>query len=60
MKIDLTRQELDDIISALGYFQDDYPDRKGSVHTRRAMAKIEKKLWKAIKSPSKTATEKEK
>jgi hypothetical protein len=38
--------EVEDILSALTFFQREYSDRKGSVHTRRAMTKIEKRIWK--------------
>lgn len=42
----LSDDEVGDVLSALSYFCDEYPDRKGSVETRKAMERISKKLWK--------------
>lgn len=41
----ITEDEAQDILSALSFFESDYPDRKGSIQTRKAMKKISKKLW---------------
>lgn len=49
MKVELTRDEINDIISALQFFEESYPDRKGSVITRKAMKKVCAKLWKYLR-----------
>ena len=53
MKVKLDNEELQDILSALSFFDKEYPDRKGSTRTRKAMRAIMKKLWKEVKKRSK-------
>lgn len=48
--VKLSGDEIDDLLSALSFFMDKYPDRDGSVVTRKAMGKLSAKLWKALKA----------
>ena len=48
IKIELTKQEIDDITSAISFFVDKYP-KKGSLETRRDMQKLINKIWKVLK-----------
>lgn len=41
----LTDQEIDDCITALQFFIENYPDKDGSKECRRDMKKLIKKLW---------------
>ena len=38
-------QEVEDILSALSFFVDEYPTQAGAVATKRAMKKLTKKIW---------------
>lgn len=49
-RIELTEDEAQDVLSALSFFVSDYPDRKGSAITRKAMEKISKKIWKMLRT----------
>ena len=49
----LTYDEAQDCISALSFFRRKWPDEKGIVKARRAMMKIERKLWKLKSRPNK-------
>lgn len=45
----LTHEEIDNLLNGLSFFQSNYP-KNGSVETRRDMKKLEKKLWKVLRS----------
>ena len=47
--VTLDISEIDDMLSALGFFCRDYP-QDGSKITKRAMEKLEAKLWKTIRT----------
>lgn len=51
MKVDLNRQEINDLISALHYFCEAYPD-EGATVTKAAMGKLTGKLWKVLRNES--------
>lgn len=55
----LTEQEINDLLSALSFFQREYPERKASIHIRADMKVLERKLWKVLKSRSKAKDERE-
>ncbi len=44
----LSRQEIDDMISALTFFVREYKPK--APETKKAMRRLEKKLWKALRS----------
>jgi hypothetical protein len=43
-------QELDDLITALGFFIGAYPPRKENPITLKAMKTLKKKLWRVVRS----------
>lgn len=48
----LSKDEVHDVLSALSFFIEKYPDREGSVVTRKAMKRITKRLWKMLNEES--------
>lgn len=44
-----TEEQLEDIRSAISFFRDKYPDRRGSVETRKAMKVIDEKACALIR-----------
>lgn len=46
--VPLTRQQVEDILSALSFFQSDYP-KAGSEQTRKAMERLSRKFWTVIR-----------
>jgi hypothetical protein len=48
--IKLTTNQIENVLSALSFFGSEYPDKRGSVQTRKDMDAISKKLWKVLRS----------
>lgn len=48
IKVDLTRQEIDDLLSAIHFFIAGYPSNGASL-TKKSMSKLSKRLWKILK-----------
>lgn len=46
----VSAQELDDLISAVGFFIERYDQRKENPVTMKAMNKLKEKLWKTVRA----------
>jgi hypothetical protein len=48
-KLKLDTQKINDMLSALSFFAKEYPDKRGSLASRKNMKKISVELWKLLK-----------